>query len=185
MFLQLLSGSHWTYRPGVSLSILGTACSAGFLKQCIRSILPAFNVLVSTPTTYSARDPCGCSPPSAIQANMEWSVKSRVRFFFCTVYVLKLSQVVEGQLWAWCAELHPVVAELGVNGSQSNRASLWCFAVDSRAPSLSRSSSAGCTACAGHQPRCQQQQTNLRGNYRQKLSHRCGTISQTLQRHVN
>lgn len=108
----------------------GNCLQCWILKQCVRSILPAFNFLVFTPTTYSARLPC--SPPLAIQAYM-WSGLLKVESdFFClfvlfvfrTVYAFKLSQEVEGQLWAWCAELHPVVAELGVNGSQSSRASL-------------------------------------------------------------
>lgn len=49
----------------------------------------------------------------------------------------------------------------------------------SQAPSLLRSSSAGCTACAGHQLQCLLQQTNLQENYKQQLLDRCGTLGQT------
>lgn len=176
--LHQLFGSHWTYR-----------LTANWLQHWIhRSLHLEYTASLYVCGPIPTQHPCRCSPPLALQA-YRWSgllkVQSVFVFTVCTVHVFYLSQEVEGQLWAWCGELHPVAVELGVNGSQSSRASLWCSAVGSRGPSPSRSSSAGCTACAGHQPQCLQQQTNLQGNYRQQCLDWCGTISQYLQRYVS
>lgn len=161
------------YRPGVSFPIRATACRAGFNSSALEVKCHPLS-----PCSYFHKL---LGPPAAPQAD-RWSALSEspiVLCLLCTVPVSWLSPGDEGQRWAWCAELHPAAAELGVDGSRSSKVSLWCFAVGSRAPSLSQSSSAGCTACAGHRPQCRRQQTDLQKNYRQRLD-RCEMFAKLL-----
>lgn len=89
------------------------------------------------------------------------SCRYSLNLLFCTRTVSGFSRAAAGQLWAWCAGLRPAAVELGVNGFRSSRAFPWCSVEGNRDPSLSRSSSSGCRACAGRPPRCLQLQTNL------------------------
>lgn len=112
----------------------GTSVARLFVLLCI----PVAVVLLRVPRAYS------------------WSALSALES-----PCLRLSPGAGGRRWAWCAGPHPAAAGPGAGGSRSSTASPWCSDGGSRAPSPSRSSSAGCTGGAGRPRRCPLQQTNL------------------------
>lgn len=67
----------------------------------------------------------GGGPPLALHADW-WSSPLQIQsdHLLCTVLAWPFSRGAGGRRWAWCAELHPVAAELGAGGSRSNTASL-------------------------------------------------------------